>query len=70
MQQTDFHYVHHVTDNCSTDGEQEVIKAWIERECDLETVEYYDNDICIITLAKNKSNPNCTLAAYFLKRNI
>ena len=70
MQKTDFPFVHHVIDDCSTDGEQDVIKAWIERECDLETVEYYDNDICTITLGKNKSNPNCTLVAYFLKRNM
>lgn len=70
LQKTDFPFVHHVIDDCSTDGEQEVIKAWIERECDLETAEYYDNDICTITLAKNKSNPNCTLVAYFLKRNM
>lgn len=70
IQQTNFPFVHHVIDDCSTDGEQEVIKAWIERECDLETAEYYDNDICTITLAKNKSNPNYTIAAYFLKRNL
>ena len=70
LQKTDFPFVHHVIDDCSTDGEQEVIKAWIERECDLETAEYYDNDICTITLAKNKSNFNYTLVAYFLKRNM
>lgn len=70
MQKTDFPFVHHVIDDCSTDGEQEVIKAWIERECDLETAGYYDNDICTITLAKHKSNPNYTIAAYCLKKNM
>lgn len=70
MQKTDFPFVHHVIDDSSTDGEQEIIKAWIERECDLETAEYYDNDICSITIAKNKSNPSCTLAVYFLKKNM
>lgn len=70
MQQTDFPFVHHVIDDCSTDGEQEVIKTYLNNNCDMENAEYYDNDICSITIAKNKSNPNCTLVAYFLKRNI
>lgn len=29
MQKTDFPFVHHVIDDCSTDGDHEVIKAWI-----------------------------------------
>lgn len=70
MQKTDFPFIHHVVDDCSADGEQDVIKAWIESECDLETAQYYDNDICSITIAKNKTNPNCTLAVYFLKKNM
>ena len=70
MQKTNFPFVHHVVDDCSTDGEQEVIKSWIERECDLETAEYYDNALCTITLAKHKTNPNYTIAAYFLKKNM
>lgn len=70
MQKTNFPFVHHVVDDCSTDGEQDVIKSWIERECNLESAEFYDNDICTITLAKHKSNANYTIAAYFLKRNM
>lgn len=70
VQKTDFPFVHHVIDDCSTDGEQDVIKAWIERECDMDNAEYYDNDICTIILAKHKSNPNYTIAVYFLKRNM
>ena len=70
MQKTDFPFVHHVIDDCSTDGEQEVIKAWIERECDINNAEFYDNDICTITLAKHKSNMSYTIVAYFLKRNM
>ena len=70
MQQTDFPYVHHVVDDCSTDGEQGVIKAWMEKNCDMENAEYYNNDFCTITLVRNNKNPNCTLAAYFLKKNM
>lgn len=70
MQQTDFPFVHHVIDDCSTDGEQKVIKTYLNNNCDMENAEYYDNDICSITIAKNKSNPSCTLAVYFLKKNM
>lgn len=70
MQKTDFPFVHQVIDDCSTDGEQDVIKAWIERECNLKTAECYDNDICTITFAKHKSNSYYTIAAYFLKKNM
>lgn len=70
MQQTDFPFVHYVIDDCSTDGEQDVIKAWMDRECDMVHAEYYDNDICTITLVNNKINPNCTLVVYFLKKNM
>lgn len=70
LQKTDFPFVHHVIDDCSTDGEQEVIKTYLNNNCDMENAEYYDNDICSIIIAKNKSNPNCTLVVYFLKRNM
>lgn len=70
MQQTNFPFVHQVLDDASTDGEQDVIKAWMERECDMEHAEYYDNDVCTIILVKAKNNPNYTLAAYLLKKNL
>lgn len=70
IQMTDFPFVHHVIDDCSTDGEQNVIKAWIQKNCDLNTVDYYDNGLCTITIAKAKNNPNYNLAAYFLKKNL
>lgn len=70
MQKADFPFVHHVIDDCSTDGEQDVIKAWIERECDVDNAEYYDNDICTITIAKHKINLSYTIVAYFLKQNM
>lgn len=41
MQKTDFPFVHHVIDASSIDGEQEVIKAWIERECDMDNGDVY-----------------------------
>lgn len=70
IQQTNFPFVHYVIDDCSTDGEQDVLKSYLERECDMENAELFDNNICSITIATNKSNPNCTLVVYFLKKNM
>ena len=70
MQKTDFPFICLVMDDCSTDGEQEVIKAWIERECDMEKAEYLEIELSNIILAPHKSNTNCTLAFYFLKQNL
>lgn len=70
MQETNFPFIHHVVDDASTDDEQEVIKTWMERECDMDNAECYDNDLCTIILAKAKNNPHYTLAAYLLKKNM
>lgn len=70
MQETLFPFVHQVLDDASTDGEQDIIKAWMGRECDMEHAEFFDNDLCTISLAVNRNNPNCTLVVYFLKKNM
>ncbi len=69
-QKTNFPFVHHVVDDASTDGEQNVIKAWMEKECDLETKECFDNEICSVVITKLKNNTNCTVVFYFLKKNM
>lgn len=69
-QKTSFPFVHHVIDDFSTDGEQNVIKDWMNKECEMKDAEYYDNDICTITLAKYKNNPNNIIVVYFLKKNL
>ena len=70
QQNTHFRYVYLIIDDCSTDGEQDVIRAFINTRCDMDTAEYYDNDICSITLATIKTNPNCLVVVYFLKQNL
>lgn len=70
MQKTDFPFVCLVIDDCSTDGEQEVIKAWLERECDMTKAEYIDTELATIVLVPNRINPTCSFAVYFLKRNL
>lgn len=70
MQQTNFPFVHYVIDDCSTDGEQEVIKSWINVHCDMATAEYIDLELANVILVPHKTNINLTYAIYFLKRNL
>lgn len=70
MQYTHFPIVHHIIDDCSTDGEQQTILSYIERECDSKSIQYYDNEVCQIVISVYKNNPNCTLVAYLLKKNL
>lgn len=70
MQQTDFPFVCLVMDDCSTDGEQNAIKAWMERECDMEKAENLEIEKSFITLVPHKTNANCHFAFYFLKQNL
>lgn len=70
MQNTDFPFACLVVEDCSTDGEQEVIKAWLERECDMSKAEYIDLELSNVILVPHKTNVNCTFAIYLLKRNL
>lgn len=70
MQQTNFPFVCLVVDDCSTDGEQEVIKGWMEHECDMEKAEYVEIELSNIILVPHKTNTNCTFAFYLLKQNL
>lgn len=70
MQQTNFPFVCLVMDDCSTDGEQEVIKAYLDRECDMSKAELIEDDTTTMTLVPHRTNVNCTFAAYLLKKNL
>lgn len=70
MQQTNFPFVCFVMDDASPDGEQEVIKAWIERECDMSKVEFIDILTSHVIIVPHKSNLSCTFAFYLLKQNL
>lgn len=70
MQITNFPFVNVVLEDHSTDGEQEVIKTWMEQECDLLLAEYYDIPTAEVIIAPHKSNANCTFAVYFHKENL
>lgn len=70
MQQTEFPFVCLVMDDCSTDGEQEAIKKWMERECNMVKAEYIDIEFSNVIIVPHKSNTSCTFAFYFLKQNL
>lgn len=70
MQQTEFPFVCLVIDDASTDGEQEVIKSWLECECDMAKANYIDIPTANIIIAYHKTNKNCTIAIYLLKENL
>lgn len=72
MQETSFPFVCTIVDDASSDGEQEVIKKYMEEHFNLddtsvfrkeETADYF------LTYAQHKTNKNCYFAALFLKYN-
>ena len=72
MQQTDFPYVCCILDDCSTDGEQEVIKQYLQDNFDLKdksVVRNEETDDYILTFAQHKVNKNCYFAVLYLKYN-
>ncbi|MDY5024535.1 MAG: hypothetical protein SPF00_05440 [Candidatus Egerieousia sp.] len=69
IQQTDFPFVCCVFDDASTDGEQEVLKRWIDNHCNPNDVEVYDHPLAIILIASEKSNPYCIYAMHLQKVN-
>ena len=69
MQQTDFPFVCCVFDDASTDGEQVVLKRWVQNHCILEEVEEYDHPLTSILMAPDKDNPNCIYAIHLQKIN-
>lgn len=70
LQQTNFPFVCVVIDDCSPDGEQEVIKEWMRNECEQRSIQYYELELAYLYIATHKSNFNCKYAFYLLKHNL
>lgn len=70
MQQTNFPFVCFVMDDASTDDEQEIIKNWMERECNMSKAETIDIPTSIVIIVPHKTNLSCTFAFYLLKQNL
>lgn len=72
MQRTDFPFVCTIVDDASTDGEQEVIRHFVNENFDLgEASGSYekDTDYGHVTFARHKSNVNCYFAVIYLEEN-
>ena len=72
MQQTSFPFVCTIVDDASTDGEQEVIRKYVEENFDFSegSVAYHkETDYAHITYAQHKNNRNCYFAVLYLKEN-
>lgn len=70
MQQTNFPFVCLVMDDASTDSEREVIKDWMECECDMSKTETLDIPTSNVILVPHKTNASCIFAFYLLKKNL
>lgn len=72
MQKTDFPFVCTIMDDASTDGEQEVVKKYLQEHFDLQdsSVAYEKEvDYGHVTFAQHKTNKNCYFAVIYLKEN-
>lgn len=72
MQQTSFPFVCAIVDDASTDGEQEVIRKYVEDNFDFSegSVAFLkETDYAHITYAQHKTNKNCYFAVLYLKEN-
>ena len=72
MQQTSFPFVCTIVDDASTDGEQEVIRKYVEDNFDLSEASVAfqkETDYAHITYAQHKTNKNCFFAVLYLKEN-
>ena len=71
-QQTSFPFVCTIVDDASTDGEQEVIREYVEENFDLSEGSYFfqkETEYAQITYARHKINKNCYFAVLYLNEN-
>lgn len=69
IQKTDFPFVCLIMDDASTDGEQEVLLQYLEKEC-VNSFRCLEDDTVRILMASSKTNSNCTFVLHCLKRNL
>ena len=73
MQKTSFPYFALVVDDASLDGEQEIIKSYLDKHFDhSEDTGYkqWETDDASWVYARHKENENCFFVVVFLKRNL
>lgn len=72
MQQTNFPFVCTIVDDCSTDGEPQLLQRYLQEHFDLEDstiVRHEETDDYVLTFAKHKTNTNCFFVMLYLKYN-
>lgn len=72
MQETSFPFVCTIIDDASTDGEQELLKSYLQEHFDMdnkEVVRNEENDTHSLIFAQHKENKNCFFAVILLKFN-
>lgn len=72
IQETTFPFVCTIVDDASTDGEQDVIKKYLEDNFNLDdhsVVRNEETEDYVLTFAQHKTNINCYFAVLFLKYN-
>ena len=67
MQQTNFPYIAIIIDDASTDGEQNVIRRYLDEH--FYTIKKEETDDYVLAFAKHKNNLNCFFCVYYLKYN-
>ena len=67
IQETEFPYVCVIMDDCSTDGEQEVIKRYYQDYFNLLSEE--ETEDYVLNFGRHKTNKNCYFAVFYLKYN-
>lgn len=71
-QETNFPVINVIIDDCSTDGEEDVIDSFVAKELDISdktTARHEENDEFIMTFARHKKNKNCFFVFYYYKEN-
>lgn len=71
-QETNFPVINVIIDDCSTDGEEDVIDSFVAKELDISdktTARHEENDEFIMTFARHKKNKNCFFVIYYYKEN-
>lgn len=72
IQKTSFPYVCTIVDDASTDGEQNVINDYLQKNFDLEDkilARKEETEDYSLIFARHKTNPNCFFAVLFLRYN-
>lgn len=73
MQRTKFPFYTVVFDDASTDGEQEVIKSYMERHFELSEgsgCKQWETEEAVFVFARHKENENCYFLVVYLKKNL